>query len=201
VTAATFVTEKTYRVRSTWLLKSSLQILFSFLVYSVLVVVQNLKHLAYLKKFFLIYLAIFLVVLGVGTLVNYLRRATFHFLIDEKFLTVRQGIIQRQEKHVPYAVIQHVLIKQDLFDRILGLATFAVENATRGKDNQDGTQKVFGMRVKASQQQQRRQFQTIGFRGNRLTIPGLSKADARTLREIILQKMKENPLDDNASGL
>jgi membrane protein YdbS with pleckstrin-like domain len=201
VTVDPLTTEKTYPVQSVWLFKSALQTLLSFLVFSVIVTLRNLDHLDQLWKIFLFYSICLAVGLGINAIISYLRRATFHFSIDEKFLTVRQGIIQKQEKHVPYAVIQHVLIKQDLADRILGLATFAVENATRGKDNEDGTQRVFGMKVKVSEQRRRRQLQTIGFKGNRLTIPGMRREDAAALRAVILQKMKENPLDDNQSGL
>jgi uncharacterized membrane protein YdbT with pleckstrin-like domain len=194
-------TEKDFPVQSTWLFKTFLQAVFSFMIFSVVVILQNLEHPKILWKIFLFYSICMVIGLGINALVGYLRMATFHFSIDEKFLTVKQGIIQKQEKHLPYAVIQHILIKQDLADRVLGLATFAVENATRGKDNEDATQKVFGMKLKVSAQQRRRQLQSIGFKGNRLTIPGMLAKDAAALRTIILQKMKENPLDDNASGL
>ena len=41
----------------------------------------------------------------------------------------------------------------------------------------------------------------VGFSGNKVSIPGLTKANAEILKGIVLQKMKENPIEDSQSGL
>jgi hypothetical protein len=41
----------------------------------------------------------------------------------------------------------------------------------------------------------------VGFSGNKVNIPGLTKQNAEILKGIILQKMKENPIEDSQSGL
>jgi uncharacterized membrane protein YdbT with pleckstrin-like domain len=198
-------TELDFPVRSTWLLKPLAYYIPSFLILPLFVLqARDAKTGDDDPR---VVLAIFLGIISIGAAFNvltaYLRKATFHFSIDDQFLTVRQGIFKKMEKHVPYGVIQHILVKQGFIDRLFGLSTLAVENATRGKDNEDGTQRVFGIKVTVTEAQRQRgkKIESIGFHGNRLTIPGLLKKDAAALREIILQKMKENPLDDARSGL
>ncbi len=48
---------------------------------------------------------------------------------------------------------------------------------------------------------QRTRIEVVGFYANTVCIPGLNKADAEALKNLILDKMKENPIDDNKSGL
>lgn len=44
-------------------------------------------------------------------------------------------------------------------------------------------------------------YEALGFVGNKIHIPGLKKDDAEALKAIILQKVKENPIEDSQSGL
>jgi len=132
--------------------------------------------------------------------VTILRRATFHYSIDGQFLTLRQGILSKQQRHIPYGVIQNLFVKQDLLDRIFGLASLTVENASQGSGafTAPQKQKVFGLLVGNKRQQQ---VEMVGFSENKVSIPGLTKQNAETLKEIVLQKMKENPIEDSQSGL
>jgi hypothetical protein len=88
-------------------------------------------------------------------------------------------------------MIQNIIVKQDWFDRLFGLATLSVENAALGPVN--------AMRLSAAQS--RRQNDVVGSSGNKVNIPGLKKAEAEFLKLVILQRMKENPIEDGQSGL
>jgi len=127
-----------------------------------------------------------------------IRRNFFHYSLEDKFMVLRQGIISRQERNIPYGVIQNIFVKQGLLDRIFGLASLAIENASSGAGASSAPQmKSFSLSASYS----RKQPEAMGFSGNKVSIPGLSKNDAETLKEIVLQKMKENPVEDSQSGL
>lgn len=188
------ITEKDYPVQGIWVVKSILGSLLSLLI---------------LGSFFLFgindeeinfYLIVLIVFIPLHIIYAVLRRATFCYSIEGQFFTLRQGILSKQQRHIPYGVIQNIFVKQDLFDRIFGLASLAVENASQGAGSSAtaGEQKVFGMRIG---NQQRQQTEMVGFSGNKVSIPGLTKANAEILKGIVLQKMKENPIEDSQSGL
>jgi uncharacterized membrane protein YdbT with pleckstrin-like domain len=147
-----------------------------------------------LYSFLIIGLAIFRVI------VTIFKRANFHYSLEEKFLTLKQGILSKQERHIPYGVIQNLLVKQDLFDRIFNLASLTIENAAQGAGylTSPRQEKVFGIRISRRQQQQ---AEIVGFSGNRVSIPGLTKINAEALKRLVLEKMKENPIEDSQSGL
>ncbi|MBI2577598.1 MAG: PH domain-containing protein [Candidatus Wildermuthbacteria bacterium] len=178
------ITEKNYPVQGKWIFKS----LIGFIVALVIsVILLAFGYVNYYFAYVIIFTPIYMVVLV-------LRRANFHYSIEDKFLTVKQGILSRQQRHLPFGVVQHVFVKQDLIDRMFGLASVAVENASQG----GGVKKIFGMEVS---NYRREKHELIGFAKNKVSIPGLKKQDAETLKNIILQKIKENPLEDSQSGL
>ena len=187
------ITEQNYPIEGKWIFKSILGssigvvIFFSFLLFS-----ETNGEL-------LFYLAYFAIFFTFNVFYAILSRSNFHYQIDAKFLNIRQGILRKQEKHIPYGVIQNVFVKQDLFDRLFGLASLALENASMGAGvHQAGQTKVFGMTLN---NRKRSQIEAVGFSGNRVSIPGLTKQNAETLKNIVLQKMKENPIEDSQSGL
>jgi membrane protein YdbS with pleckstrin-like domain len=205
------VTEKNYPIQTRWILKSILGYLFVLLLYGpfMLIGMFNQKNnevpSTIVSIFFLVIAIIFILF---NTILIFLRRKTFHYSIEDKFLTLKQGIISRQQRHIPYGVIQNIFVKQNLLDRFFGLASLTIENASQGA----GTlvvpqgQKFFGMRVGSGfrigqRTEMGQQTEPIGSLGNAVSIPGLKKQNAEILKEIVLQKMKENPIEDNQSGL
>lgn len=113
-------------------------------------------------------------------------RATFSYALEDDYLTVRKGIITRTERHIPYNVVQNIIIRRNLDDLVFGLSTITIENASAG-----------GGYV------QQRGFNATGQPGsssNHVVIVGLQTADATALREAILAKMLANP-ERTDSGL
>ena len=144
------------------------------------------------------YLLLMAFLIPVNLVFAALRRITFHYALDSKFLNLQQGILNKTQRHIPYGVIQNVFVKQDLFDRLFGLASLTLENASMGAGSQEGLTKVFGITLSNKKQQR---VEMVGFSGNKVSIPGLTKQNAETLKSIVLQKMKENPVEDSQSGL
>lgn len=149
-----------------------------------------------------IWLMVGVVVLMVVLLV--LRRYTYHYSIEEKFLVADQGIIAKQKKYLPYGRIQHIIIKRDLIDKLLGLSSVAVENASQGGNpvNSNKYAMVGGLAGVAMRKQLERQVEIIGFQGNKMGIPGLKQEDALKVQEALLQHVLTHLNEaDSGSGL
>lgn len=195
------ITENNYPVQKLWIWKSILQYIPTYILVVAFLILSSMSETADNAS---LKIVIYLVVVIFGSIFHIisiiLRRANFHYSIEDNFFTLNQGILSKQQRHIPYGVIQNIFVKQDIFDRLFGLASLAVENAAQGAGYRaSGDQKVFGLI--AAGNQQTRSVDVIGFSGNKVSIPGLLKADAEALRQIVLQKMKENPIEDSQSGL
>jgi len=197
------ITEKNYPIQKLWAFKPAINSLLTpLLASSVGLVLLRLNKNN--KAFF--HLAISIIVgwgilsLIITFIATLLEIANFHYSIREKFLIIKQGILSKQQRHIPYGAIQNLFVKQDLFDRFFGLASLTIENASQGAENLAilQQQKIFGLRVG---NQPRQRVEKLGSSGNKVIIPGLTKANAEILKGIILEKMKENPIEDSQSGL
>lgn len=173
------VTEKTYPIQTRWIFKSifgiafALVLLIMFYIFGVQGDQINLYAIVYFGSIPIYFIKVLL------------QRANFHYVLEDKYVTIRQGIFSKQERHIPYGAIQHIFVKQDLIDRIFGIASVAIENASSG----GGSQQV------------RSDTELIGSKGNIVSIPGLLKTNAELLKTAMLQKIKENLTSDSASGL
>jgi len=165
------ITEKDYPIATLWIFKAP-----------IIIILMNVVAL-----FFGRYFPVLVLAFPVYLIANPLIRGNFHYSLGEKFLLVKQGVISKKQRNLPYGVIQNVFLRQDLFERIFGLATLRIENAAQAG----------GARNVPTQQEQ----ENVGASGNKVNIPGLKKQDAEELRNLILKKIKENPLEDSQSGL
>lgn len=116
----------------------------------------------------------------------YLKRKNFHFSLEDQYLRVRQGVLSKEQRNLPYSAIQNIILSRSLFEKIFGLATLQIENAVKpGFYSQRDSQKV----------------SAVGSYDNKLVIPGLSKSDAENLKIDILRKAKGVIQVDSNSGL
>jgi membrane protein YdbS with pleckstrin-like domain len=175
------ISEKNYPITKLWIFKSP-----------IIFVLVNLVALLFGR-----YYPILVLLIPILLIANPLIRLNFHYLLDEKFLNVKQGVISKKQRNLPYGVIQNVFVKQDLFDRIFGLATLRVENAAQGGKSGSGGSKSFRLSGLKSDQDK----DSVGSSGNKINIPGLKKKDAEELKNCLLQRIKENPIEDSQSGL
>ena len=174
------LTERDFPIQFVWLYKPLISSLF------VALLTFSMMRFGYTNYF----LIAFVVYVPIGFVISVLQRHNFHFALEEKFLLLRQGVLSKEERNVPYGVIQHVFVKQDLFDRVFGLASVAIENATKS---------VAEIQAQKMQKTQKAPMEYIGFRGNAVVIPGLNREHAEALKMAILAQMKSNPIEE--SGL
>lgn len=168
------VTEKDYPITKLWIFKLPI-------IFVVISIVVWSPDLAVLSPILLI--------------ANLLIRVNFHYSTEDKFLVVRQGVFSKKQRNLPYGVIQNVFVKQDVFDRIFGLASLRIENASQsgGKGFFSGNKSFLGLKLSRTYQQQ---DEALGSSGNKVNIPGLKKSSAEALKAILLQRMKENPIEE-----
>jgi len=180
------ITEKDYSVEAKWVYKSLI----------IMTVVFVVSALVWASGYYNVYLIFLMVYSPLQVLLMALRRKKFHYSLGPKFMLLKQGVITRQERNLPYGVIQNVMVKQDILDRMMGIASLSIENAAGG-----------GGAVAAQVEKSRKgvmgvgSYEGVGFSGNKVIIPGLLKANAETLKAKILELMKKNPVEDNQSGL
>ncbi len=72
---------------------------------------------------------IFLVSFGVATVLAIFRYVTLTWALDPEEIVVKQGVVFRSERHVPYARIQNVDLVQNVFHRLFGVAEVRLETA------------------------------------------------------------------------
>jgi uncharacterized membrane protein YdbT with pleckstrin-like domain len=192
------VSDQKYPINIKWVYKSLLGTITALSIISFFMLMTSASSKDYDRSGMYFYIIVYSVFGIFSLIIGILRRATFHYVLESQFLNLKQGILSKQERHIPYGVIQNTLVKQDLFDRLFGLASVSIENASFGAGKGQDEQKIFGLKVGNTR---RRDYETIGFSGNKVSIPGLLKEDAEALKTIVLQKMKENPIEDNQSGL
>lgn len=175
------VSEKNFPITKLWIFKSP-----------IIIILLNIVALFFGRYFPYLVLALPIILIA-----NPLIRANFHFSTEGKFFLVKQGVFSKKQRNLPYGVIQNVFVRQDLFDRVFGLASLRVENASYAGA---GT-KTSWWKYSAGNSAYNDKQESVGASGNKVNIPGLKKADAETLKNIILKRMKENPVEDSQSGL
>jgi uncharacterized membrane protein YdbT with pleckstrin-like domain len=73
-------------------------------------------------------LAIFVLII-LGMLWNLLYLNSIEYALDNKNFTFKGGVISRFEKVLPYSKIQHVIIYESFWQRVLGLSSVSIETA------------------------------------------------------------------------
>ena len=89
------------------------------------------------------------------TIVAIVRALTFRYRYDEHELVIRTGLLSRNERHVPYARIQHVDGVQTVFHRLLKVVDVKVQTA--GGNEPEATMSV--LPVAAFEQMRQRVFE------------------------------------------
>lgn len=183
------ITEKDYPIQVRWIVKVSIApILLVVLLLILLGISLNGEKN---NGVFILYFIIILVLIAGQVIANALKRSCFHYSLEDSFMVVRQGVLEKQERRIPYGRIQDILVRRQLSDRILGLASLMIENAAHDS-LAISPSFILGKR--------RMGGEIFGSVGNIVNIPGLDKNDAEVLKEVISQKIKENPRE-STSGL
>jgi uncharacterized membrane protein YdbT with pleckstrin-like domain len=132
------------------------------------------------------------IVLLVAFIALVLKKINFEYDFGEKIIILKQGVLARSERQVFYGRIQNISISQDIFDKILGIASLAIETASDS-----------GGAVLVTESKSNMGFGwfKLGFYSNSISIPGLLYEQALELKKFIMEQIKANPIDDAQSGL
>ena len=118
----------------------------------------------------------------------------YHYEFGEKLISLKQGIISKSERTAMYGRIQNVCISQEgIINRLIGLASISIETASEGAGAK--------FLAQDSQSKKNSAFSLLGFRSNRIGIPGLLYKNASELKNLVMDRIKSNPIDDAQSGL
>lgn len=132
------VNQVTYPIETSWRLVSMLQSFFSalvtiaFLSFYFSVKADANISLGEMFRYWLpsvIVLSVVYVVFRLVWLSIWMKKYKFEFLPE--FIFLSSGVISREERHLPYTVIQDVAISQGVIARMFGLADVKIENAAQ----------------------------------------------------------------------
>jgi uncharacterized membrane protein YdbT with pleckstrin-like domain len=187
------VTEKEYPIQFVWVFKWFSEVSPYFILILVgygSVLIPNLLHNPpYLSTFLFrgaIFWSIIISILGLISLSFFLKIINFGYSFEDKLVVLHQGVFNKESRNVSYRFIQNVILNQTLVDKIFGLSSITFDDASN-----NGLSK---MSLNGYIHRGRSSWETIGFSGSRVHIPGLRKQDAENLKNLILQKVKENPI-------
>lgn len=127
---------------------------------------------------------IYVLAIPVIFILNILRWHHYHYEFEEHYLLLKQGIIKKQTRQLHYGVIQNVIVKRGIFDRIFGLSSVVIQNASAT------SQPLHPNYIK------RMNISFIGFFDNTISIPGLRRESAEIIRDQLLKEIEESPIEE-----
>ncbi len=189
------ITEIDYPIQKRWILKIFISNLSATVSASAFVLFFHFfislfpNGYAGLPLIFKWFLNIFLII-GVyipfsNALQAYRSKKKFHFALHDTYIFVTQGWYTSNERQTSYDGMQDVTIKQDVLDRMFGLAMLVITNVSNTSANIMNMTEV--------------SITALGALGNKISIAGLKIKDAESLRDIIASKIREHA--NSSSGL
>lgn len=176
------ISDKTHPIETKWIIKNVL--LWSPLA-TLGIVGELSKKIDKFPVLILLYITITPFLAMAFYIYLILFRRNFHYEFGQKFMILHQGILAKSERTVPYGRIQNVIISQGLINKLIGLASVEIETASIGVDTP--------ARHKASRE--------IRLSSKMIWLPGLLYRNALEVRNMVMELMKQNPIDDAQSGL
>ncbi len=133
------ISNKTYPFESVFITYSIIARLLMGLFVSGLISLDVSAKIFDMSSFLLLWLGMFIVIFVIYLIGFNLWKGNYKFQFLPEYIFQRTGVISISETHVPYRTVQDVRISQSILERIFGLATVAIENATannlQGKNN------------------------------------------------------------------
>ncbi len=80
-----------------------------------------------------VWLTLFVIIFIFHILYVALWKSTYSFAFLPDYILMRSGIIARSEVHVPYQTVQDVVVNQSIVERLFGLATVTIQNASQNQ--------------------------------------------------------------------
>ncbi len=144
------------------------------------------------------FLAGFGVLIAIVVLVNIIgMKVNFRYAFDDTTIALKQGLFRREEKYMPYVAIQNIFVSRGLLDRIFGIASLKIQNAAALAAGAT----AYTSRWSSGASRNEKQVARATAEKNSIVIPGLSTRDAEALRDMVLQKIGQNPTAGTGAGL
>ncbi len=132
-----------YPIASAWLFIALFSSLWSAVISTLAIYVFLLgKRTTIYQMSFLQALIVFVVLFVAFAIRSILWRNSFFFEFSPQFILMKDGVIQREEKHVPYRTLQNVVLNQSFVERLFGLSTVVIENAAPAGGNNRGNSRI-----------------------------------------------------------
>lgn len=111
-------------------------IIVALLIFGWFGLIQDEDSQGEIQKFTLVIILFALAIMGFILLVQIIWKILFlhsiKYSLDTQNFIFKGGVISRFERVLPYSKIQHVIIYETFWQRVLGLATVSVETAREG---------------------------------------------------------------------
>lgn len=111
-------------------------IIWIFLIIGIFFILANLANYKFRGFLFstvaIVIAGIMGIILVIRIIWNLLYLNSIEYSLDNKNLTFKGGVISRFEKVIPYSKIQHAIIYESFWQRVLGLSSVSIETAREG---------------------------------------------------------------------
>ncbi len=120
-----------YPILGKWLVSAAISSVFSSLLFYIFIfwyffskTADSLDSLQ-----IIIYSIIYFSIAIFGFIWKVLWKNSYRFEFMPEYILLRDGVISKEERHLPYRSIQNVTLKQGVVDRVLGIGSVSIENA------------------------------------------------------------------------
>lgn len=187
------ITEKNIIIQPIWLIKNAIGRFFAY-IFTLIFLVYYFADL-YAKAvnftFFYAIAALFTIFTIMPLITSFIQDIifikTFKYSTGPQTVDIKQGLITKIQRTIPYGVIQHVTVTQTILDKIFRLSNVEIQNATQGSSG--APTPLMGYKKNITS--------IVGSNGNSIIVPGLFPEDAEILKKKILDKIVENPITEN----
>ncbi len=138
------ISSKTFPISGSWLMVRFIGSIFASIFWSLIIMsyvalpgknhtISLTQSLGFDQYNFIFWFALFAIFLLGHCIFFVLWKKNFSFEFTPEYIFVHTGIIGKQEKHVPYNTLQDVGVSQTVIERLFGIASVKIENASAGQ--------------------------------------------------------------------
>lgn len=136
------ISDKTYPISQKWIIQKIVRNCFIAFIISVGILVfsfspgkNGARSLADTLGFtfdqaFMFAIVLFILVWIIKVIFSFIWKNNYKFNFLPEYIFVHSGVINIEEQHIPYDRIQDVMIRQGFIEKILGLSSVYIQNAT-----------------------------------------------------------------------
>ena len=125
--ASEVVSSKNYPIANRWLLVPFLTSFFYSALLIFVLVSENVES----DENYNLLIVYGALVAGIGKFIwSCIWKKNYHFELTEESILLKTGVVSRSSRHLPYKSIKDISVSQGVIDRLLGLYTVSIQDAT-----------------------------------------------------------------------